>query len=83
MFALLLDDRSIQLQMMLKYFEILEVIESTMEEQHRSKLDRRLKMSHLRIDTASDDIAALLMEADPRSLFLVIKEWATSHNLVL
>ncbi|ODN00860.1 hypothetical protein Ocin01_05816 [Orchesella cincta] len=64
------DDRMIQLQMMLKFFELLDVIESTMGEDHRQKMDRNLRTSHVMLESVSEHIANLLTEADPRSLHL-------------
>jgi len=61
----------IQLQMMLKFFELLDIIESTMAEDHRQKMDRNLRNSHVMLESVSEHIANLLTEADPRSLHLV------------
>lgn len=69
--SFLTDDRMMQLQMMLKYFEILDVIESTMGDAHRSKLERRLKNSHIELEVVCDQVANSLAEADPRALHLV------------
>ncbi len=71
------DDRMFQLQMMLKFFELLDIIESTMEEGYRQKMDRRLKSSHFLLESASDDLVNLLTESDPRSLHLEQRHFIT------
>ncbi|CAL8125777.1 unnamed protein product [Orchesella dallaii] len=69
------DDRMVQLQMMLKFFELLDVIESTMGEQHRQKIDRNLRNSHLQLESVCEHVANLLTEADPRSLHLEFRHF--------
>ncbi|CAL8077044.1 unnamed protein product [Orchesella dallaii] len=64
------DDRMVKLEMMLKFFGVLEVIESNMDEYHREKIVRNLRNSHLQLETVCEKIVNYLTIADARSLHL-------------
>lgn len=66
-----------QVHMMLKFFEILDVVESTMDDQLRDKFERRLKSSHVSLEAICEDIAGMLTEADPRCLILQQRHFIT------
>ena len=56
---------------LLKYLEIIDIIESTTDESHRFKIEKRIREKRKTCMSVWDEVANLLTNADPHAEVLV------------
>jgi hypothetical protein len=75
------DHASTEAAALLKYFEIIDTIESSIDFSHRLKIEKRIRENRRTCMSVWDEVANLLTEADPHSEILVSQSQNQVFNI--